>query len=157
MKNITKTACHAAIALTLSAVPSFAQQTVDPALAAPIEAYEATVNASDLDGVMAVFTDDAVFMPQNSTPVVGKEAVKSAYAGLFGALDLNIDFTFDEAQKLSDDWALVRTRSGGTIKLIQQNNAEIPNANQEIFLLKRAENGQWKIARYIFNTTAPAQ
>ncbi|CVI63480.1 SgcJ/EcaC family oxidoreductase (plasmid) [Agrobacterium leguminum] len=157
MRYTPKTVFPAAIMLAFSALPSFAQQAIDPALAAPIKAYETAANASDLEGVLAAYTDDAVFMPQNNQPVEGKAAVGAAYKGLFTALDLNINFTFDEAQKISEDWAFVRTRSGGTIKLIQNNNAEIPNANQEIFLLKRSPDGQWKIARYIFNTTAPGQ
>lgn len=140
-----------------TALPAFAQKNLDPALLAPIQAYAKAANASDVSGVMSVYTEDAVFMPQNASPVEGKAAVEAAYKGLFTALNLDINFTFDEAVKLSNDWALVRTRSGGTIKLIQKDNLQIPNSNQEIFLLKRAPDGTWQIARYIFSTTAPAQ
>ncbi len=157
MKTINPLAWCAALTLAASASPSIAQQGLDPALTAPVKAYATAANAADLNGVMAVYADDAVFMPQNSSPVVGKPAVRTAYAALFNTLGLDIDFTFDEARKLSDDWAFVRTRSGGTVKLIQQGNAQVPNANQEIFLLRRGGDGTWRIARYIFNTTAPAQ
>lgn len=157
LKSFAKHMCRVAFVLAVSTVPAFAQQAIDPALTAPIRAYEAAVNASNIDGVMAVYTDDAVFMPQNNPPIQGKGAVKAAYEGLFTALDLDINFTFDEARMISNDWAFVRTRSGGTIKLIQKSNATVPNANQELFLLKRAGNGPWLIARYIFATTAPAQ
>lgn len=129
---------------------------IDPSLMAPITANGVAINASDLNGVLVVYTDDAVFMPQNGQPVSGKEGIRAAYKGLFSAVDLNVDFTFDEAQQLSDDWAFVRTHSGGSLKLIQQNNLEVPNANQEFFLLKK-EGNQWRIARYIFATTLPAQ
>lgn len=157
MKSFARHVCRIAFALVVSTLPAFAQQKIDPALTAPIRAYEAAVNASNIDGVMAVYTDDAVFMPQNNPPIQGKGAVKAAYEELFTVLDLDIDFTFDEARMISDEWAFVRTRSGGTIKLTQKNNATVPNTNQELFLLRRAENGPWLIARYIFATTAPAQ
>lgn len=157
MQAFAKLSRSAAAALLMAASAAFAQSGPDAALTAPIQAYAAAANAPDVNGVMAVYTDDAVFMPQNSGPAVGKPAVRSAYEALFRALDLDIRFTFDEVRKLSDDWALVRTQSGGTIRLIQQNNAQVPNANQEIFLLQRGADGAWRIARYIFNTTAPAQ
>lgn len=154
MKNLMKSTCIAMLALTGAA---FAQPAIDPALSAPIEAYGAAANAADLDGVMAVFTEDAVFMGPNAPAAEGQDAVRAAYAGLFEALDLDINFIFDEARQVSEDWAFVRTRSDGTVRLLQADNAEVPNANQEIFLLQRGDDGAWRIARYIFNTTAPAQ
>lgn len=156
MKNFTKLLYRTVVLLPLSTTPSFAQEMIDQTLTAPIMAYEAAMNASDLKAVMALYTVDAVFMPQNSPPATGKLAVTTAYKGLFSALDLDIKFAFDETQRLSENWAFVRTRSSGTIKLIQQNNAVIPNDNQEMFMLNRVD-GEWRIARYIFNTTTPAR
>ncbi|WP_428929424.1 YybH family protein [Marinibacterium sp. SX1] len=126
----------------------------DAALMAPVQAYETAVNAGDIAGIKAVFTPDAVLMAQNAMPVDG-DAVIASYQGLFGALDLDIDFTFEETTDLGNGWAIVRTRSGGGVT-VKANDADLPNANQELFVLQDID-GTWKIARYIYATTAPMQ
>lgn len=130
---------------------------LDASLWAPIKAYETALNSGDLGGVMALFTEDAVLMVQNAPPAVGYPAVEATYAGLLGALDLEIDFSFDEAFQTGPEYAVVRTRSGGQITIKGDTPVTIPNANQELFVLHREESGDWQIARYIFATTLPAE
>lgn len=98
---------------------------------------------------------DAVFMPQHSLPAVGTDAIRRAYQQVFAAIDLNVDFTIDEIGLLSPDWAFARTRSNGTVKVLASDAPAGREANQEIFLLRRADDGQWRFARYIFSTTQP--
>ena len=61
----------------------------------------------------------------------------------------------DEIRPLSQDWAFARTRSDGTVKVLAGDQLAGPEANQELFLLRRDDSGQWRIARYIFSTTTP--
>lgn len=117
--------------------------------------YEQALNSSDVDRVMTLYTDDAVFMPQHRLPAVGRDAVRSAYRDVFDAIDLDIRFTIDEIRPLSRDWAFARTRSNGTVKVLGSNKPGSTEANQELFLLHREADGQWRIARYIFSTTNP--
>lgn len=125
-------------------------------IAALLDSYEAALNASDTDAVMTVYAPDGVFMPQHSLPQAGAGAIRSAYDGVFSAIDLDIDFIIDEIVVMSEDWAYARTRSEGTT-LIKANGAKVPEGNQEIFLLRRHADGAWKIARYIFSTTNARQ
>ena len=48
------------------------------------ETHDGAVNAGDLEAYLAVFAEDAVLMPPNEPPVVGKEATRAWAQGLFG-------------------------------------------------------------------------
>lgn len=115
--------------------------------------YEQALNSSDVNRVMTLYTDDAVFMPQNSLPAVGRDAVQASYHHVFGTIRLNVRFAIDEVRPLSRDWAFARTRSNGTVKVLGSDQPASAEANQELFLLHREPDGQWRIARYIFSTT----
>lgn len=125
------------------------------AITRQLERYEQALNSADVDAVMRLYADDAVFMPQHSLPVAGAGAIRSAYQQIFKTIRLSIDFTIDEIQPLSPDWAFARTRSNGTVKVLAFDGPAGPEANQEIFLLHRGKDGQWRFARYIFSTTNP--
>src|SRR5438445_154528 len=68
-------------------------------------------------------------------------------------------FDFDEVRQahwlIESDWAFARTRSTGTVKVLASDQASIPEANQELFVLHREDDGQWRFVRYIFSTTNP--
>ena len=81
--------------------------------------------------------------------------MRKAYQQVFATIDLDIDFTIDEIHLLSPDWAYARTRSNGTVKLVGSEQPASAEANQELFLLHREADGQWRFARYIFSTTNP--
>ena len=85
---------------------------------------------------------------------MGLPAVQAAYAGTFKAISLNIRFQVAELQVLSPEWAALRTTSTGTIGIVA-NGAQVPEGNQELFLLRKAQ-GRWKIARYSFSSFLPA-
>ena len=106
---------------------------------------------------MTLYADDTVFMPQHSLPAVGRDAVRTAYHHVFDTIKLDIRFTIDEVSPLSRDWAFARTRSNGTVKVLSSAQPAGAEANQELFLLHREADGQWRIARYIFSTTNPTK
>lgn len=155
--------CFASLAVLLALSPFAALASGKTAMPNPdttaitrqLERYERALNSSDVDAVMRLYSDDAVFMPQHSLPVAGAGAIRSAYQQIFKTIRLSIDFTIDEIQPLSRDWAFARTRSNGTVKVLAKDGPAGAEANQEIFLLHRGKDGQWKFARYIFSTTNP--
>ena len=121
---------------------------------AVLSTYEQALNESSTDTVMTLYANDGVFMPQHSLPNVGKNAVRTAYNHVFQAIKLNIKFTVDEILLVSPEWAIARTRSAGFVT-INATGDKCPEANQELFVLRKQESGEWKIARYIFSTTNP--
>ena len=124
------------------------------AIAAVLRRYQDAANRSDTDTIVALYAPDAVFMPQNSPPSVGIEAVRNAYSAMAQAIALDIRFTIAEVHQVAPDWAFLRSTSAGTIKLLATGQT-VPEANQELFILQKI-SGEWKIARYAFSVTTPA-
>lgn len=144
-----------ALPLAAAAVTPSSDEEVTAAILTQLQRYERALNASDIDSVMALYAEDGVFMPQHSSPAVGRDVVRAAYQRVFDMIKLDIRFQIDEIRALSRDWAYARTRSAGTVKLLASDQPPGPEANQELFLLHRGTNGPWRIARYIFSTTNP--
>ncbi len=120
---------------------------------AVLKAYEQVLNASDVAGVLKLYTKDGVFMAQHNPSAVGIQQVEAAYTGAFQAIDLNVEFDIVEIEVIADDWAFARTNSSGTTT-INATGDKVPEGNQELFVLQKID-GDWKIARYAFSTTNP--
>jgi uncharacterized protein (TIGR02246 family) len=117
-------------------------------IAGVLKAYEAALNASDVAQVEALYTPDGVFMPAGFPTAEGEDAVRASYTAIFGMIQLNVRFTIDEIS-VHGDWAIARTRSVGTVKVLATGTAAAEE-NRELFVLRRTGEG-WKIARYLFN------
>lgn len=144
------------ILLALAPAAVFADADTD-AIRQQLQRYEAALNASDSNTVMALYAPDAVFMAQNYQPAVGEQAIRESYTHIFSVIKLSVKFEFDEVTKLSPQWALVRTRSTGKVKVLGTDLPESAEANQEVFLLHKDKAKQWRIARYIFASTLAAK
>ncbi|WP_160147362.1 YybH family protein [Methylopila sp. Yamaguchi] len=118
-----------------------------------LEAYEAALNASDTDKVMAVFASDGVFMAPNSPSAVGLDAVLGAYNGIFHAIAFDTELHVDEIVQVAADWAFVRTHSAGFVT-VNATNDRVADANHELFVFRKDDDA-WKIARYSFSSTNP--
>jgi uncharacterized protein (TIGR02246 family) len=110
--------------------------------------YRDALNTSDVNKVLPLYTSDGVFMPSNAPSAIGQEQVKAAYEFVFSQIQLNIEFYIDE-MVVSVDYAFARTTSKGTT-LIHASKQTVAEENRELFVLQKT-NGQWKIARYMFN------
>ncbi len=111
-------------------------------------AYRDALNASSTERVLELYTPDGVFMPSGGPTAVGQEQVKGAYDFVFSQIQLNIEFFVDEIS-VQGDIAFARSQSRGNT-LIHANGQTAPEENRELFVLQKS-NGQWKIARYMFN------
>jgi uncharacterized protein (TIGR02246 family) len=116
--------------------------------------YNEALNASSTDAVMPLYAEDGVFMPPYSQSAVGLAAVRKAYDAVFKAITLNVKFTIAEIVDLGPGWAFARTNSAGTTT-DHATGAKSAEGNQELFVLKRDDDGSWKIARYSFSPTNP--
>jgi uncharacterized protein (TIGR02246 family) len=116
--------------------------------------YNEALNASSTDAVMPLYAEDGVFMPPYSQSAVGSAAVRKAYDAVFKAITLNVKFTIAEIVELGPGWAFARTNSAGTTT-DHATGAKSAEGNQELFVLKKDDDGSWKIARYSFSSTNP--
>jgi len=128
----------------------------EAAIGSVMSSYEAALNASNTDAVMPLYAEDGVFMAPNNQSAVGKAAVRRAYDAVFKAIMLKVKFTIAELIVISPQWAYVRTNSAGTQK-VNATGATSAEANQELFIFKKSDDGRWQIARYSFSTTNPLQ
>ncbi len=153
MKNRLIQTLAAAILVFSSLSGAHAAASDQENIHAVLKAYEQVLNASDVDGVLKLYSEDGVFMSPNNPSAVGIDQVEAAYTGAFQAIDLNVEFDIVEVEVISDDFAFARTNSTGTVT-INATGDKFPEGNQELFVLQKID-GDWKIARYSFSTTNP--
>jgi len=117
-----------------------------------LKAYKEVLNTSDANGAISLYTKDGVFMPSNAPSAIGSENIRGAYEFVFSQIQLNIEFYIEEIV-VDHNFAYALTTSKGTT-LIRATNETVPEENRELFVFEK-ENGDWKIARYMFNKMAP--
>ena len=147
-----------------SAVPAGAQPTQgaasqsdnDAAIRHTMAAYNAALNGGKTEAVLPLYTSDGIFMAPFSQSNIGIDAVKTAYDQVFQELAFNVKFDIQELVVMSPVYAYVRTNSAGTTRHASTGKTT-SEANQELFILRKGEDGMWRIARYSFSpTNAPA-
>jgi len=117
-------------------------------------AYNAALNGGKTAAVLPLYAEDGVFMPPYSQPAVGKSAVATAYDKVFEELQFDVKFTIAELVVMAPNWAYVRTNSAGTT-FHRSLGKKLAEANQELFIFKKGDDGRWRIARYSFSPTNP--
>jgi uncharacterized protein (TIGR02246 family) len=116
--------------------------------------YNAALNDDQTAAVLALYTDDGIFMPPYSQSAIGKQAVKTAYDKVFAELKFHVKFTIAELVLMAPTWAYVRTNSAGTTDH-HSNGTTTAEANQELFIFQKGSDEKWRIARYSFSPTNP--
>lgn len=114
--------------------------------------YQKSLNTSDAKLAQSLYTKDGIFMPTEAPSGIGSEAILKSYEYVFSQIQLNIEFYIEEIQ-VEGNMAFAVTGSKGTT-LIHATGDTIPEANRELFVFEKV-NGDWKIARYMFNKTEP--
>lgn len=117
-----------------------------------LDTYQKSLNTSDANLAQGLYTKDGIFMPTEAPSGIGSENILKSYEFVFSQIQLNIKFTIEEIV-VEGNMAYAVTSSEGTVK-IHANGAEVPEANRELFVFEKVD-GVWKIARYMFNKTAP--
>ena len=114
--------------------------------------YQKSLNNSDARLAQSLYTKDGIFMPTEAPSGIGSEGILKSYEFVFSQIQLNIEFFIEEIQ-VEGNMAFAVTSSKGTT-VIHATGDNIPEANRELFVFEKVE-GDWKIARYMFNKTEP--
>ncbi len=114
--------------------------------------YQKSLNTSDAKLAQSLYTNDGIFMPTEAPSGIGSEAILKSYEYVFSQIQLSIEFFIEEIQ-VEGNMAFAVTSSKGST-LIHATGDTIPEANRELFVFEKV-NGDWKIARYMFNKTEP--
>ncbi len=153
MKNIVKLSLAAAgLVAFFTGTAAAGQDSEQAKIKTVLQTYESALNASDTNKVMSVYARNSVFMPQNRPTQVGAKAIRNAYTRIFKAINLDIKFKLAEIRTIGPDWAFARSNSTGAIT-INATGKKKQAASQELFVLHKNADGNWKIARYSFSTT----
>lgn len=116
--------------------------------------YEKSLNTSDAKLAQSLYAKDGMFMPTEAPTAIGADSILAAYQHVFSQIQLSIQFMIEEVQ-VEGSMAFAVTSSKGTT-LIHATGDTVPEANRELFVFEKIE-GEWKIARYMFNKTEPRQ
>ena len=126
----------------------------EAAIRGVMASYNDALNAGRTAAVLPLYADDGVFTPPYSQSAIGKAAVERAYDAVFDELKFNVAFTIAELVVMAPRWAYVRTNSAGTTGHHSTGRTS-GEANQELFIFKKSDDGERRIARYSFSPTNP--
>ena len=100
--------------------------------------------ARDWDGFTSFFTEDAVWMPPDQPPLIGKDAWWSWIGGGWHQSTIEQQDPGSEEIVIAGNWAYEWHNE-------TQRGLEWKRNFKGIFIMHRQEDGSWKIARYCFN------
>jgi ketosteroid isomerase-like protein len=116
-------------------------------LVARSEAWEAAVNASDIDALVELYESDARIMPPNAPMASGHEAVRANFGPIMEA-GLTVDLTSIDGAVSGDIGYNL-----GTYTMVSGD--EEVDVGKYLETWHRGEDGQWRYANDIFNSDLP--
>jgi uncharacterized protein (TIGR02246 family) len=117
-----------------------------------LSTYQTSLNTSDAKLAQSLYTKDGVFMPSEAPSGIGSDGIIKSYEFVFSQIQLNVEFHIEEIA-VEGNMAFAITSSKGTVKILA-NGVEVAEANKELFVFEKVD-GEWKIARYMFNKSEP--
>jgi len=146
------------VALTISVSQTAAEQ-AEPdvvTIQALVAAWGTAIEAGDVAGVVAVYTDDVVQMPPDAPANKGKQAVEVVYRGILEAMSVGVTWPVEGTEEIivADGWA---------IYLSEYIESFTPKAGGEtieehgkiIEICQKQPDGSWRFAREIWNRNSP--
>jgi ketosteroid isomerase-like protein len=119
-----------------------------------LASLDSVQNVGDLEGFADLMSEDIVFMPPDSPPLVGKAAVLEFYGGLFRQATLVMQH--DPEESIVEGKLIVhRGRAVGSIYPKAEGAAALDFDNKYLYVLRRADDGRLLFGRVIFNASAP--
>jgi len=113
-----------------------------------IFSYQDALNASDIDKVISLYTQNGSLIANAAPTADGADAVRGTYQYVFDNFSYSLQFSIIEII-VNGDSAFARSTSKGSF-VIKANGQTIADENRELFVFDK-ENGQWRIARYMYN------
>ena len=114
-----------------------------------VEEFDAALNGGDLERFLSLYAEDAVRLPPDAEPVVGKEALKTAIQQWFDEYDAEVHNVVVDARVSGDfgfargTWVASLTPEGGG-ETMQQGGAWVS-------IRERQTDGSWKTICEIWN------
>ena len=110
--------------------------------------------SGDIDPLVSLFTDDAIFMPPNDTTVYGKDEIRSWWEEYFDFFRVTSSVQTEREVTVAGDQAFDRAAFSATI-VPKQHGARITDDIRSLIVWRREPDGSWKISHQIWNSTKP--
>ena len=122
------------------------QRSIDSSLAK----FAVAITTGDTAGMLSIYTDDAVVMPQGMPAVRGRAAVSQYNAGMFSMFTVsNASFSTTDLI-VAGDYAIESGIYRMTMK--PKTGPAMPDTGKYISVWRRQSDGSWKMAKDIFNS-----
>jgi uncharacterized protein (TIGR02246 family) len=117
---------------------------------------DAAIIAGDTEGYLALVADDAVLMPPNAPPVIGKDAIRSWNQAMSKRFRFQAYTPIDDEVVLAGEWAFRRATANWTLTPIA-GGEPIHDSGKFIIIYERQPDGSWRVARDIWNSNTQAR
>jgi len=118
------------------------------------EKYLLAANTDDLDLFISLWDENAIRLEPDQPPIYGKEQIRAFFEMSFGQFRGEIEIYGDTEIKVGEEWAY----AFGTYKLnlVPKTGGAITHIDGKwMDILKRQDDGSWKIFRDMLNYNAP--
>lgn len=113
-----------------------------------IEDYGEYVNNHDAEGYVSLYTEDVLWAPPNGPDQTDAEGIQAAVQNLFDTFEFDVEPEIDEVEILGDTAYAIGSLIG---VLTPRAGGDSMNIHFRAIWIFRNEDGEWKIARQIWN------
>jgi uncharacterized protein (TIGR02246 family) len=138
------------IGLVVLSASAFASGSDEVAVRRLIADLVAADNARDLMQAVAIYSRDAILLPPGLPPIVGQTAIRERYRGLYANATPKLKQEIEEVL-VRKDWAYVRGRTSGQFP--QAPSLPARDIDDKFVMIMKRENGKWRIARLMWNSS----
>jgi len=108
------------------------------------------VNSSNLEGVLAVFSDNGVMMPPGHPSVRGHDALVRYFSRLFSERRFTFTFTSSHIE-VAGDMAVERVEYTATA-WPREGGSPVEDRGKGVHVFRRQADGTWKLVQDIWNS-----
>jgi len=127
---------------------------LDPSIVKVADAYLKAVMTRDLAALSATFREDAVEMPPNRPPRLGRAAIEQYYRELFEGPVKITEFTFSHLEAVAT--GDIGHSAGAYEQTLSIPSGESINDQGKFVAILKRSNGAWKTAYVIYNSDRPS-
>ena len=124
------------------------EEAIDAITAVVVDAYGEHVNNHDAAGYVTMFTEDVLWSPPNGPDQTDAEGIQAAVQGLFDRFEFDVQPQADEVEILGNMAYVVGAVHG---VLTPRSGDDPVTIHFRVIWLLGNEDGEWKIARQIWN------
>jgi uncharacterized protein (TIGR02246 family) len=127
-----------------------AQSNESSAVEQLVRTYFDALNASDVNKVASLFTEDGVLLAAGAPTAEGIAQVKGTFQYVFDNFKYSLQVTIGGVA-MAGNYAFVSSTSKGSY-VVKATGQTAPDEFRELFVIEKVK-GDWKIARYMYNRT----